>query len=308
MEERQTASPTQNSPTNPDRNSSNGNGKQKIIGLGLGVLILLAAIEAVVWYWNDLRTSVSTDDAVVTGNIADISPKIAGRLEKLYVDQGDVVTAGQELAELDHAELLASMNQAEAALELAQANYDKLPDDVKSAQAAINEAQQGLLAAQAQEKKDALTLGDANRVLNETTSLYDAGAVSKEAFDDDTSAFQKAQASVDADQANIQSAQASLQAAQTQLDSVNHSGAEASLAAVQQAQAAYDSARLTYEDSFIYAPFSGTVIRVPGVVGEYMSPGTPILSIANLQGTWIVANIEGPPMAASAWDRRSMSG
>ena len=61
---------------------------------------------------------------------------------------------------------------------------------------------------------------------------------------------------------------------------------------MKQAQAVYDSAKLAYNESFVYAPFSGTVLRVPAEVGETLSPGQPILSIANLQSSWVVANVD----------------
>ena len=67
-----------------------------------------------IWYWHYLQVIVSTDDAQVTGDIADISPKIAGRLEKIDVSEGDVVTVGQKLAELDNAALLVSMDRRKA--------------------------------------------------------------------------------------------------------------------------------------------------------------------------------------------------
>jgi membrane fusion protein (multidrug efflux system) len=260
--------------------------------LAIGVLVLLAAIAGGVWYWHYLQVTVSTDDAQVTGNITDISPKIDGRLEKIDVAEGDKVTAGQELAELDNAALLVAMNQAEAALELAQVNYDKLPDDIKSAQAAADKAGQGLLAAQAQVKVDQFTLGDAKRNLNQTQALFSSGAASQEALDDAQSRYGSAQAKLDADNANVQSVQAALDAAQASLDSVNNTSAASYQAQLKQAQAAHDSTKLNYDESFIYATVSGTVVRLPGVVGEYLSPGTPIMSISDLQATWVVANVE----------------
>ncbi|MGD0622614.1 MAG: HlyD family secretion protein [Thermacetogeniaceae bacterium] len=276
--------------TGQDQNSSNGSRKK--IGLAIGALVLLAAIAGGIWYWHYLRVTVSTDDAQVTGDIADISPKIAGRLEKIDVSEGDVVTVGQELAELDNAALLVAMNQAEGALELAKANYDKLPDDIKSAQAGVDKAGQGLLAAQAQVKVDEFSLSNAKRNLGQTQALFSSGAASQEALDDAQSNYGSAQAKLDADTANVQSAQSALQAAQANLESVNNTSADSYLAQLKQAQAGYDNAKLTYDESFIYATVSGTVVRLPGVVGEYLSPGTPILSISNLQATWVVANVE----------------
>lgn len=61
---------------------------------------------------------------------------------------------------------------------------------------------------------------------------------------------------------------------------------------MKQAQAAYDNAKLNYENSFIYATISGTVVRVPATIGENLSPGQPILSISDLNASWVVANIE----------------
>lgn len=53
---------------------------------------------------------------------AEISPKFSGRLDRLYVDEGDVVNAGQVLAQMDTAELASQVYQAEGALYSAQAN------------------------------------------------------------------------------------------------------------------------------------------------------------------------------------------
>ena len=267
-------------------------GSRKIIGLAIGVLVLLAAIGGGVWYWHYLQITVSTDDAQVTGDIADISPKIAGRLDQIDVSEGETVTVGQKLAELDNSDLLAAMNQAEGALELAKVNYNKLPDDIKSAQAGVDKASQGLLAAQALIKVDQFALSDAKRNLAQTQALFSSGAASQEALDDAQSKYGSAQAKLEADTASVQSAQSTLQAAQASLESINNTAADSYLAELKQAQAAYDSAKLTYEESMIYATISGNVLRLPGVVGEYLSPGTPILSISNLQATWVVANVE----------------
>lgn len=268
------------------------NGSRKRIGLLIVALVVIAALAGGLWYWHELQISVSTDDAQVTGNIADISPKIAGRLEKLYVSEGDVVTAGQKLAELDNAALAVALTRDEAALEIAKLNYAKLPDDLKSAQAGADKAKQGLQAAQAQEQQAEIALGDAKRALDETQALYSGGAISKEAMDTAASNYKKAQAALDAARANVQAAQAGLQDAQAKLESVSNTDADSYLAQIKQAQAVYDNDKLSYNESFIYATISGTVVRVPGVVGEYLSPGQAILSISDLQNTWVVAYIE----------------
>lgn len=263
----------------------------KRMRLPIAALVVVLLVGGL-WWWHELRVTYSTSDAQVAADISDISPKVEGRLVKLYVAEGDAVTAGQELAELDNAQLAVAVAQAEAALEQAKANYAKLPDDLKSAQANVDEAQQGLANVQDQAKSVEIALGDAKRNLDETQALYSGGGASKEALDSATSGYGTAQAGLDAAQANVSSAQASLRNAQAQLEAIDNTGADSYLAQLKQAQAAYDNAKLNYNESLIYAPISGTVVRTSATVGETLSPGQTILSISNLQSSWVVAYIE----------------
>ena len=205
--------------------------------------LFIVILAGSLWWWHELRVTYSTDDAQVTADISDISPKVEGRLVKLYVSEGDAVTAGQELADLDNSQLAVAVAQAEAALELAKANYAKLPDDVKSAQANVDEAEQGLASAQDQEKTAEIALGDAKRNFDETQALYTSGAASKDALDAATSRYGTAQATLDAARANVSAAQATVQDAQAQLEALNNTGADSCLATMKQAQAAYDNAQ-----------------------------------------------------------------
>ena len=60
---------------------------------------------------------------------ADISPKIGGRLNRLYVDEGDAVSAGQVLAQMDSAEIASAVYQAEGNLYMAQATREDAAAD-----------------------------------------------------------------------------------------------------------------------------------------------------------------------------------
>ena len=65
---------------------------------------------------------------------ADISPKVSGRLNRLYVDEGDAVAAGQVLAQMDSAEIASAVYQAEGALYSAKANQeDSVADHQRNA-------------------------------------------------------------------------------------------------------------------------------------------------------------------------------
>lgn len=76
---------------------------------------------------------------------ADISPKVDGRVDKLYVDEGDIVTAGMVIGVLDTNELAAQVMQAEGNLLSNQASLEQAELDLSRAQAL---ATQGAVSAQ----------------------------------------------------------------------------------------------------------------------------------------------------------------
>ena len=265
--------------------------KGKLIKI-VGIAVIVAAVVGGYLWWNNLQNYISTDNAKVAGDIIDISSKVSGRLEILAVREGDSVQAGQVIAELDTAQLKINVDQARAALELSQANYDKLPDDLKSAQATVEKSQQNVATTQAQLKAAQLTAADSQRNLTQNEKLYESGAISKEAMDAATSAYNKAQAASDAALASELANQASLQDSQAKLDSLSKTGDAIYLAGLEQAQAAYATAQLNLANAVIKAPLSGTVVRVAVQVGENLTAGQSILSISDLNTTWITANIE----------------
>jgi HlyD family secretion protein len=88
---------------------------------------------------------------VYSGNVqarsqVNVVPKITGRVERLYVDIGDEVRQGEVIAELDRAALDAQVQQAEAALSVAQARLSQVqagskPEDIEAAAAAVRSAE-----------------------------------------------------------------------------------------------------------------------------------------------------------------------
>lgn len=266
--------------------------KLKKIKIAVFAAILALSMIGGYWWWYRLNTSIRTDNAKVAGDIVDISPKVTGRLEELPVQEGAHVEAGQIVAVLDNAQYKINVNQAQAALELSKANYDKLPEDLKATQATVEKSRGTVGTSQAQVKLAEVAVADAQRNLTQSESLFQSGGISKETLETSRSVFAKAQASLAAAQATVESNQGALQDSIAKMDSLDKTGASIYLAQLQQAQAAYDSAQLALTNSIIKAPISGTVVRVALQVGENVSVGQTILTISNLDTTWISANIE----------------
>ncbi|MBX6770759.1 MAG: HlyD family efflux transporter periplasmic adaptor subunit [Chloroflexi bacterium] len=133
--------------------------------------LLLASVGAAVWLAlrsahsiphyvtvpvqrTDLAETVAATGPIIAPTAVPLTFKNAGRVIEIDVKVGDTVRAGQVLAKLDPTDFQQQLLQAEANLEAAQANYNKLiagplPADITSAQAAVDAAERQLADARA---------------------------------------------------------------------------------------------------------------------------------------------------------------
>ena len=92
----------------------------------------------------------------VSGNIeattVDVSFKIAGKVEKLLIEEGDLVKEGQIIAVLEHKDLLAQKARAQTTLEAAQSRIPALQKNIefqdKSSNQEISQAEAAVKAAE----------------------------------------------------------------------------------------------------------------------------------------------------------------
>ncbi len=116
-------------------------------GILIPLFLFLVIGGGIFAYWYlYLRGYVSTDDAYIDGDAITISSKILGRVKALTVDEGDSVTAGQLLVQLDDSDLQAQNAEAAAALEytrqnvpVAKINQDRAQDDFHRASVQYND-------------------------------------------------------------------------------------------------------------------------------------------------------------------------
>lgn len=155
---------------------------------------------------------------VYSGNVqarsqVNVVPKITGRVERLYVDIGDEVRQGEVIAELDRATLDAQVQQAEAAVSVAQARLAQVQagskaEDIEAAAAAVRSAEARL--DQARSGARAEEIAAARAQVGQAQSRLDALLAGPKP-DDATAldaAVDQARASVDQTRAQLASAQA----------------------------------------------------------------------------------------------------
>jgi membrane fusion protein (multidrug efflux system) len=123
----------------------------------LGVIVLIAVGLGLYLYFHNRE---STDDAQVDGHITPMASKIYGRVAKVLVDDNQPVKAGQVLVQIDAGDYQASVDQAKAALALAEGEARSAGVDVprtsestasgtSGAEAQLSGAQADLVRAQA---------------------------------------------------------------------------------------------------------------------------------------------------------------
>jgi len=120
--------------------------------------VLVAVFVGLLVYF---RNRESTDDAQVDGHITPIASKVYGRVAEVLVDDNQAVKAGQVLVKIDPADYQAAVDQAKAALELAEGEARSAGVDVPRTSETVNSgtssAQAQLLGAQADLARAAAT-------------------------------------------------------------------------------------------------------------------------------------------------------
>ncbi len=97
----------------------------------------------------DLTDRITASGSIIPFQTANLSPKTAGRVAALYVEQGDVVQQGQKIAQMENSEVRAAYAQSIANLQQAQANLNKAkngtrPEEIVQARAKLAQAQANL--------------------------------------------------------------------------------------------------------------------------------------------------------------------
>jgi membrane fusion protein, multidrug efflux system len=241
----------------------------------LAVLIMSIFIGAVLYIIFRPRPNVWTDDAYVTVHYAMIAPRISGQVATVLVDDNQVVKTGQMLVTLDPRDNETAIAAAQATLARDRATFDEVSANVIR-QISIIEEQKAAVASAAASLQ--LAHDDARRYGNLATT--GAGTVRQ---------HQEADTTLQQDQASLNSAQASLDAAVKQLE-VLKAQRLAAAATVKSDVAHLEQAELNLSYTLIRSPLDGMVGERSVQVGDYVGPGTTLMTLVPLDQVYINAN------------------
>jgi membrane fusion protein, multidrug efflux system len=272
-------------------------------GLILGGIVLIAVLVGLLVYYHNRE---STDDAQVDGHITPVASKIYGRVAKVLVEDNQSVKAGQRLVQIDAGDYQAAVDQAKAALAVAESEARSAGIDVprtsenvlsgtSSAQAQLAAAQADLARAQAtyeQAQTADLAWAQANvdrsranaelakADLARYTPLMGKGEISKQQYDAAKANADASASALTADEQRLAQAKQNIGISKAQLD--------AAKARVEQAQAGVASAQ---------ADQKRVVMRSADAQGKLASVDRASAALdaaqLNLSYTNIVAPVDG---------------
>ncbi len=228
----------------------------------------------------ELVQSVVASGRVISPQRVTVALQGTGRVLRVAVTEGQAVEAGQLLIELDNSDSRASLAQASGVVLQAQAKLRQLSELSQP------QAMQALAQAQA-------TALQARKVLDRNRDLVAQGFVSQAAVDD-------AQRAVDVAASQVTSAQA-----QVKTNSPDGSDALLLEAALRQALAAQQLARIKLEQGQVLAPSSGVLISRSVEVGDIVQSGKALMVLATSGKTQILIQVDEKNLSKIALNQKA---
>ena len=265
--------PEQATPTYRDNPKSDKSAMIKKALLALFVLIALGVIA-----YGLYKSNQSSEPDIITlqGQMqmqqTSIAAKVPGRIAQIMVTEGDEVTVGQQLIEMDSPEINAKINQAEAGKQMAQSQLDKAENGARP-----QEIAQAKAAWQANKAASDLAENTYQRV----NRLYEEGLMARQKRDE-------AYAQYLATQDQTEAARLQYDLAMEGARSEDKSAASAQVA---QVDAQLDEALAAKKEANLKSPIAGIVDNVIVSAGEVIGQGVPLLTLVNTNDQWVVLNV-----------------
>jgi HlyD family secretion protein len=242
---------------------------KKIVFVAVIVIIVVVAMAV------GIRLSGVNEpviEGVVEARTYRASSKIAGRIDSLFVSEGDWVKQGELLYTISTPELQAKLDQVEALRAAAEAINKEVDGGARKEQIdAAKSMWQKAIAGEELVKKSYA------RVKN----LYDKGVATRQQYDEALASYQAMRATTKAARATYDLA----------VEGATQEQKEAVAAKVREAEGAVREVNAYISDARVYAPVNGRVTDIISEPGELVGAGYPVVAILDLDDRWVVFNV-----------------
>lgn len=249
-----------------------------LVALGAGWVLLAPSTEA-------------TDDAYIAADATAVAPRVHGLVTQVLVKDHQTVSAGQPLVRINSEEFDSRMTLAEGDLADAQAQVA-----LAEAALAIQDAEQRLASARVLAARTAIRTNQAESrragaERNRFDTLVTTGAVARNEVEKYSTQAISAEQGLAYAQAMLQVAEndQAVTAAQRQRLQAQLQSARAKVAT---AQARLELAQQDLRHATVYAPMDGTVGNRQVQVGDYVQPGSRLLTLVPLHELYVLANFK----------------
>jgi len=236
-----------------------------LIAGAVGLVALIGAVWYGVHWFTVGRYFVETDDAYTQADAVTLSPQVAGTIAELRVTDNQRVRAGDRIARIDDRTYKAQLDQARADLAAAEANIRNAEAQIELEKAVVEQARAGVNSAEAAQKF-------AEEEADRYSRLVKTGAGTVQRS-------QQAQSDL------IQG-----RAAEEKKLGVLETTLEQTRAAAERARAAVEQAEINLGYTRLVAPVDGVVGDRSARVGQYVQPGTRLLTLVPMDEVYVVAN------------------
>ena len=230
------------------------------------LIVLGACVVLMFWYLVSDRVTPYTNQARVHALVIPVAAEVSGVITGVAVSNNELVSAGQELFQIEP-------NRYQLAVETAQANLQSARQATGASTASVDAARASVAAARAgvvRANQDAVRL---RRIKEE-----DPGAISDRRLEQAESSLSVAQSQLAASQANLEKA----------IQDLGEAGDQNSR--ILQARSALEQAELDLERTTVRAPDDGLVTDVRVDNGNFASAGAPLMTFIGMDDIWIRAD------------------
>lgn len=243
----------------------------------LVIIVIVVIVIAAYFIWKQLASNgpgegFTGGNGRIEATEINISAKLAARIDKILVKEGDFVEIGQPLVKMETNVLEQQLNEAKAQLQQAISNQANA-----KAQLALRVSDKASAEAVVLQRES--DLDAANRRLRRSAPLHKQGAVSVQQYDDDNASYKSARAGVISAKAQVAVAQAAIEAAQASVNSATASikASEATIARIQ----------TDINDSTLISTAHGRVQYKISEAGEVMGAGGRVLNVVDLNDVYL---------------------